>query len=145
MSPPDLWKWKWSNGVGKREMSIIWCISITNNVKSNKKFSETAQTAKFTDFPLIFGNLWKGSEKDQNYANANASHRLAKILWWFWLLKFFKPELWLVEVGSNFKEKNLFSETVQKKDTATILRFKLPYLVSICQIGMFWCWFNGRT
>ena len=53
MSPPDLWKWKWSNGVGKSEMSIIWCISITNNVKSNKKFNETAQTANFTDFPLI--------------------------------------------------------------------------------------------
>ena len=34
-------------------MSIIWCISITNNVKSNKKFNETAQTANFTDFPLI--------------------------------------------------------------------------------------------
>ena len=48
MSPPDIWKWKWSNGVGKSEMSIIWCISITNNVKSNKKFNETAQTANFT-------------------------------------------------------------------------------------------------
>ena len=35
--------WKWSNGVGKGEMSIIWCISITNNVKSCKKFNETAQ------------------------------------------------------------------------------------------------------
>ena len=53
MSPPDLWKWKWSNGVGKSEMSIFWCISITNNVKSNKKFNETAQTANFTYFPLI--------------------------------------------------------------------------------------------
>ena len=29
--------WKWSNGVGKSEMSIIWCISITNNVKNNAK------------------------------------------------------------------------------------------------------------
>ena len=52
-SPKVGWKWKWSNGVGKSEMSIIWCISITNNVKSNKKITETAQTAKFTDFPLI--------------------------------------------------------------------------------------------
>ena len=35
------WKWKWSNGAGKRksDMSIIWCISITNNVKSCKKKS----------------------------------------------------------------------------------------------------------
>ena len=38
-SPKVGWKWKWSNGVGKSEMSIIWCISITNNVKSNKKKS----------------------------------------------------------------------------------------------------------
>ena len=52
MSPPDLWKWKWSNGVGKSEMSIIWCISITNNVKSNKKFNETAQMANFTVFTM---------------------------------------------------------------------------------------------
>ena len=36
-SPKVGWKWKWSNGVGKSEMSIIWCIYITNNVKSNKK------------------------------------------------------------------------------------------------------------
>ena len=57
MSPPDLWKWKWSNGVGKSEMSIIWCISITNNMKSNKKFNETAQTANFTDFRLSYRSL----------------------------------------------------------------------------------------
>ena len=68
-SPKVEWKLKWSNGAGKSGLSIIWCISITNNVKSNKKITETAQTAKFTDSPLIFGrNLWKGSEKDQNYA-----------------------------------------------------------------------------
>ena len=53
----------------KSEMSIIWCISITNNVKSNKKFNETAQTANFTDFPLI---LCGNGPKYQNYANANA-------------------------------------------------------------------------
>ena len=29
-------------------------ISITNTVKSNKKINETAQTANFNDFPLIF-------------------------------------------------------------------------------------------
>ena len=34
-------------------MSIIWCMYITNNEKSNKKFNEIAQTANFTDFPLI--------------------------------------------------------------------------------------------
>ena len=36
-SPKVGWKSKWSNGVGKSEMSIIWCISIANNVKAKKK------------------------------------------------------------------------------------------------------------
>ena len=49
MSPPDLWKWKWSNGVRKSEMSIIWFISFQN------KFN-----GKLHRFSLIFcGNLPK--------------------------------------------------------------------------------------
>ena len=44
------WKWKWSNSDLKSEMGIFWCISITNKVKSNKKFDEKAQTANFTVF-----------------------------------------------------------------------------------------------
>ena len=69
-SPKVGWKWKWSNGGGKREMSIIWCISITNNVKSSKKITETAQTAKFTDFPLIFcgnGPKWTITMQTQTF------------------------------------------------------------------------------
>ena len=46
------WKWKWSDKCRKSEISLIWCISTTNNVKSCKKFNETAQTANFTDFSL---------------------------------------------------------------------------------------------
>ena len=46
------WKWKWSEKCRKSEISLIWCISTTNNVKSCKKFNETAQTANFTDFSL---------------------------------------------------------------------------------------------
>ena len=30
MSPPDLWKWKWSNGVGKSEMTRTSTISLLN-------------------------------------------------------------------------------------------------------------------
>ena len=68
MSPPDLWKWKWSNGVGKSEMSIIWCISITNNVKSNKKINETAEAGNCTDFPLIScGNGLKSTKTMQTF------------------------------------------------------------------------------
>ena len=48
-------KWKWSNGVGKSEISIIWCISITNNVKSCKKIQWNSSKANFTDFPLTDG------------------------------------------------------------------------------------------
>ena len=46
------WKWKWSNEVEKSEMIMIWCISITNNVKSYKKLNEIAQTARFTVFTM---------------------------------------------------------------------------------------------
>ena len=46
------WKWKWSNEVEKSDMSVIWCISITNNVKSYKKLSEIAQTTKSTVFTI---------------------------------------------------------------------------------------------
>ena len=51
------WKWKWSNEVEKSEMSMIWCISITNNVKSYKKLNEIAQTARFTVFTMC--GSWK--------------------------------------------------------------------------------------
>ena len=111
MSPPDLWKWKWSNGVGKSEMSIIWCISITNNVKSNKKINETAQTANFTDFPLILsGNGPKGT-KTLFSEVFMVCHRKTDVqgfpkMWLLLLLKFVKPELWLVKVWSNLKTKN---------------------------------------
>ena len=97
-------------------------------MKSNKKFNETAQTANFTYFPLI---LWKWSKRDQNYANAIAffsnffevsrvCHQKADVqgfpmMWLFLLLKFVKPELWLVKVGSNLKTKNLWRGLVTKK------------------------------
>ena len=35
--PAEPRNWKWPNGVGNSEMSIILCISITNNVKTCKK------------------------------------------------------------------------------------------------------------
>ena len=38
----------WSNGVQISEMSIFWCISITNNMESCKKFNEKAQTTNFS-------------------------------------------------------------------------------------------------
>ena len=46
--PPELIFRKWSNGVKISEMGIFWCISITNNVESCKKFNEKAQTANFS-------------------------------------------------------------------------------------------------
>ena len=36
----------------KSEISIIWCISATNNVKSCTIFKETVQTANFTVFTM---------------------------------------------------------------------------------------------
>ena len=37
-----------SNVVKINEMYIFWCISITNNMESCKKFNEKAQTANFS-------------------------------------------------------------------------------------------------
>ena len=50
--PPELIFWKWSNGVKISEMGIFWCISITNNVKSCRKFNEKAQTVNFSVFTM---------------------------------------------------------------------------------------------
>ena len=38
----------WSNGVRKGEFDLFWCIFITKNVKSYKKFNERARTAIFS-------------------------------------------------------------------------------------------------
>ena len=46
------WKWKWSNVAKRGKMCMIWCISITNSVKSYKKLNEIAQTVKFTVFTM---------------------------------------------------------------------------------------------
>ena len=43
-----------------------------------QKNHRSSSNIQFQWFPI--DSLWKGSEKDQNYANANASRRLAKIL-----------------------------------------------------------------
>ena len=77
ISLPDPWKWKWSNGVGNSRKQWNWynLMYITNNVKSNKKINETAQTANFTDVPLI----WLWFIMGPNYANANAFFSVAKI------------------------------------------------------------------
>ena len=50
--PPESIFWKWSNGVKVSEMGIFWCISITNNVKSCRKFNEKAQTVNFSVFTM---------------------------------------------------------------------------------------------
>ena len=64
------WKWKWSNGVRKSEISIIWCISITNNsnVKSRNKFTNSSN-GRLRWFPTDF--LDHTVELGQNYANTN--------------------------------------------------------------------------
>ena len=43
---------KWSNGVKISEKGIFWCVSITNNVESCKKFNEKAQTVNFSVFTM---------------------------------------------------------------------------------------------
>ena len=59
-------------------MIIIWCISITNNVKSYKKNHRNSSNIQFQWFPI--DSLWKWSKRDQNYGNANAFSRIGKFL-----------------------------------------------------------------
>ena len=137
------WKWKWSEKCRKNEISLIWCISTTNNVKSCKKFDETAQTANFTDFSLTsceYRPKWTKTMQTQtrrvrlqNFLRGiQVCHMKADVqeipkMWWFFILGFFKPELLLPKVGSNLM--NYFGKIAvfKKKDTATIFNFKPPY------------------
>ena len=48
-------------------------------------------------------------------------------MWWFFILKFFKPELLLPKFGSNLKNFVLQNCGVTKNNTATIFNFKPPY------------------
>ena len=60
--PAEPRNWKWPNGVGNSEMSIILCIYITNNVKTCKKINISAQTTNFIVFSkelrLATFNFW---------------------------------------------------------------------------------------
>ena len=74
--PAELRNWKWTNGVGNSKMSIIWYISITNNVKTCKKFNESAQTAKFSVFTRGRQELCAENPKikeNVNYSNFSNS------------------------------------------------------------------------
>ena len=59
--------WKWSNGVKISEMGTFWCISITNNVESCKKFNGKAQTANSYNscksFPSGISSVNKDSKR----------------------------------------------------------------------------------
>ena len=123
------WKWKWSEKCRKSEISLIWCISTTNKVKSCKKFNETAQTANFTDFLLTFCEnrpKWTKTMQTQTrrvrlqkfLRGIQICHMKADVLaipkmWWFLILHFFKPKLLLPKVGSNLK--NFFAKLWRQK------------------------------
>ena len=59
--------WKWSNEVKMSEMSIFWCISMLNNVKSYKKINEKAQMANFSIFARGFRLLQELFAKNMVY------------------------------------------------------------------------------
>ena len=63
--PAEPRNWKWPYGVGNSQMSIIWCISITNNMKTCKKFNERAQTAKFSVFSRLRQELCAENPKNK--------------------------------------------------------------------------------
>ena len=51
----------------KSEMNLFWCISITSNVKTCKKFNERAQTANFSVLSRLRQELC--AENPQNMEN----------------------------------------------------------------------------
>ena len=122
MSAAGEWKWKWSNSVLKSEMGIFWCISITNNVKSYKKFDGKAQTAKFTVFAREISSTalktWK-TRKTKTWITQNFQilyHIQGCTMWkststafrkcgTFWLYDFLKGSYWL----SKFSNISIFS------------------------------------
>ena len=124
------WKWKWSEKCRKSEISLIWCISTTNNVKSCKKFNETAETANFTDFPLSsceYRPKWTKTMQTQtrrvrlqNFLRGiQICHMKADVLaipkmWWFLILHFLTQ---VIAAQSRVKSHELFWQNcgVQKK------------------------------
>ena len=135
MSPPDPWKWKWSNG----EMGIIWCI-YHKQCWIKLKIQWNSSNGQLPWFPI--DSLWKWSKREQNYANANAffsdwkfflrvCHLEADVqgflkIWWFLLLWFFEPELWLFKDGSKLKKTNkiLWEEASKNTTTFVILQIE---------------------
>ena len=133
MIPAGGWKWKWSNSVLKSEMGIFWCISITNNVKSYKKFDGKAQTAKFTVFAREISSTalktWKTRKTKtwitQNFQKLNhiQGGTIGKLTSWgfrksgtFWVYDFLKGSYWLSK-SSQISKKKLGQRRRNKKKT----------------------------
>ena len=146
-------------------MNLIWCISITYNVKKCKK------SMKQLKWPISLFSLCavesfqlRRAEFDENSENLNAFfsmfsngmtyfegyHVKADVLripkkWYFLRFRGFKPELLLPKVRS-FSKYLFWKVSVSKKNpTATILICRLQHWYTVGQIGMVWAWFNGET
>ena len=90
-SPADPWKWKWSNGVGKSEISLIWCISTTNKVKSCKKFNETASCEYRPKWTKTMQTQTRRIRLQNFLRGIQTCHMKADVLaipkmWWFFIL-----------------------------------------------------------
>ena len=135
-SPKVGWEWKWSNGVGKSEMSIIWCMSITKNVKSNKK------TMKQLKRPTSLISHWfpvgmvQWSIMDQNYRTEGN----AFFSYWNILLRY--PGYAICKLTSRaFWKCNGFpwwDVLNQSYDSKTVVRWDPPPLDHPTIICVFW-------
>ena len=139
MSPGDGWKWKWPNVVGKSEMDLFWCISLTNNVKSCKKNQWNSSNGQLHWFPIDF--LWKWSIMVQNYATqmpflcckhfcevSRVCHIKADVLpfpkMWCFLCYNFLNRSYCPSKSGQISGFFLQIGGVTKNNTATILSFK---------------------
>ena len=133
MIPAGGWKWKWSNNVLKSEMGKFWRISITNNVKSYKKFDGKAQTAKFTVFAREISSAvqktWKTRKTKtwitqniqilnhiQGTAIGKLTSRGFRKCGTFWVYDFLKGSYWLSKSSKISKKKMGRRRCYKKKE-----------------------------
>ena len=126
-----------------------WTIIDQNYANSNVFFSDW----NFSEVSRVchrFGNLtsrafWKcGSFCCYNFLNRSygcSKSTESEILAMLAKIRVVKKKLTL----SPYCKLRLEINMSKKNVTATILRFKLPYWISVSKIGMFRGWFNGRT
>ena len=139
---------------------MFWCIFLIKRVPFMCQHMKANRDLKLYKNRHSFKKV-ENFILDQNYANANtffsdwkiypgyAIGKLTSMAFWkcggFCCEFFLNPSYGWLKLCQIWKQKTCGDALSKNNATAKILRFKLPYWISVCQIGIFWGWFNGRT